>query len=213
MIVREIMTPNPIRIRPESDYLAAIAILRASKHRRLPVVDGQGAVVGIVTLEQLQAAPLKISKSQVTPSDGVQLRVSDVMSSPAISIPPEYPIEEAAQLMFENSIGFLPVVESDQLVGAITDTDIFRTLFRLFGGGSGTLRISCEIDNRPGQLAAITQKVAELQGNILSLASFPAQDPTRANITLRVENVDLQDLLKSISSQPKLLIRHTWEPG
>ena len=44
MLVRDYMTPNPVTIRPESDFLAAIAILKADRFRSLPVVTAdQGA--------------------------------------------------------------------------------------------------------------------------------------------------------------------------
>ena len=48
------------------------------------------------------------------------------MSEPVITISPDTSIKEAARRMMESKIGCLPVVENDQLVGLVTETDILR---------------------------------------------------------------------------------------
>ena len=54
MLVRDCMTRNPITVRPHSDPLAAIALLKSARVRRLPVVDEEGRVVGMVTQTDLE---------------------------------------------------------------------------------------------------------------------------------------------------------------
>ena len=54
------------------------------------------------------------------------IRVKEVMSEPVITISPDTSIKEAARRMMESKIGCLPVVENDQLVGLVTETDILR---------------------------------------------------------------------------------------
>lgn len=214
MLVRDVMTPKPITIRPESDYLAAIAIMRAGGFRRLPVVDGEGRLVGIVTYNDL----LKVRARQADEAarqaavlgDGVLIRVREVMTSPAVSIPAEYPLEEAAQVMIEHHITSLPVVEGEQVVGIITATDIFKTLVAMLGGGSGAVRLSVQVDNTPGQLAALAGRVASVGGNILSIASHPAERPERLNFTLRVEGATPEALLEAIRAHAGAEVRGVW---
>ncbi len=207
MLVAEVMTRKPITVRPDSDVLAAIALLRAGRLRRLPVVDAAGRVVGIVSMANLQSALQaedSNSKQRAILSDGVLVRVRQVMTTPVITTPPDYPLEEAAQLMITHKVGSLPVVDGEErLVGIITDTDIFGTLVRTLGGGSKTLRLSVQLGNQPGRLADLAGSVAAVGGNILSIASYPADAPDHMNFVLRVEGVDAATLQAAIEFAPR----------
>ncbi|MBI2359239.1 MAG: CBS domain-containing protein, partial [Deltaproteobacteria bacterium] len=52
------------------------------------------------------------------------LRVREVMSQPVVTIPPDATVKQAARLMAEKKIGCLPVVEGEELVGLVTETDM-----------------------------------------------------------------------------------------
>jgi CBS domain-containing protein len=54
MLVRDVMTSDPITIRPQGDPRAALGLCKSGRFRRLPVVDGEGHVVGIVTRGMLE---------------------------------------------------------------------------------------------------------------------------------------------------------------
>ena len=54
------------------------------------------------------------------------VEINRVMSAPPIVIDPEATVEEAARVMAERKIGCLPVVDGDELVGLITETDVLR---------------------------------------------------------------------------------------
>jgi len=212
MLVRDIMTKNPITVRPASDTVAAIAIMRSGRFKRLPVVDANQEVVGVVAMVDMATIhPEDLPKKQAFTSDGVLMRVKDVMTTPVISVAPDFPLEEAAQLMIDHRIGCLPVLDEGRLAGIVTDTDVFRTLVKMLGGGSA-LRVSVQVDNTPGQFAALTGQVAAVGGNILSIASHPAETPDRLDLTLRVEGVDLDTLLDAINKHPGVVVHHTWIP-
>ncbi|MET0642770.1 MAG: CBS domain-containing protein, partial [Candidatus Binatia bacterium] len=57
--------------------------------------------------------------------------IKDVMKKRVISVKPDTPIKDAAQLMADKKIGCVPVVESGTLVGLLTTTDILRYVERL----------------------------------------------------------------------------------
>ena len=52
------------------------------------------------------------------------MAISEVMSSPAISIAPDAGVKEAARLMAQHKIGCLTVLKGAQLVGIVTETDV-----------------------------------------------------------------------------------------
>jgi acetoin utilization protein AcuB len=193
MLVRDYMSPNPVTIRPESDFLAAIAILKAARFRSLPVVTGDGKLVGIVTDKDLAAAsPPAVDELQPRKPNyfGVHLCVEQVMDPDFTMVSPDVPLEEAALLMLRRRVDRLLVVDDGTLVGIITSSDVFRQLVTILGGGSSSIRITLEVYNKPGQLATLAGAIARAGGNIVSVATANVDRPDRWALTLRVERID-----------------------
>ncbi len=127
-IVREWMTPNPITIEPHTSLGQANRLMKEHSIRRLPVVD-HGKLAGIVTLGDLrEASPSDATSLSIFEIHYLlaKLTVKDIMTREPITVAPEATVYEAARLLFENKIGGLPVVDRGQVVGIITESDIFR---------------------------------------------------------------------------------------
>lgn len=96
--------------------------------RHMPVVE-DGKVVGVLSQRDLFRSALiaALGFGRKTTSTLIKtIRVKEVMSQNVITIAPDVSVKEAARVMIEKKIGCLPVVESDELVGLITETDILR---------------------------------------------------------------------------------------
>jgi acetoin utilization protein AcuB len=211
MLVRDVMTPNPYTIRPESDYLAAIGIMRAGKFRHLPVVNEAGELVGLVCQQDLEhVRPGRPTQRAIT-GDGVLVHVYEVMERDVVTIPPDHPIEDAAILMLEHQITGIVVVEDGTVRGILTHDDLFRQFVSILGGGSATIRIAIQVDNKVGQLTALTTQIAEAGGNIQSIATYPADDPARIRFIIRVESLTPEQLLGAIETHPGIEILHFWD--
>lgn len=207
MLVRDLMTLNPCVVRPESDPLGAMALMKARRCRHMPVVDEGNHVIGIVTRADIQ---LFLSTSE---SPGVikrQHRVQQMMTTPVFTTGPDCPIEEAARKMIQHQVSGLPVVEEGQLVGIITKTDIFKQLVESLGGDIDSIRLTVQVPDTLGQLALLTSRIAEIGGNIVSVITARPEDPERVNLTFRVTDVEADLLLKTVKQQPELQIVHTW---
>jgi CBS domain-containing protein len=110
----------------------------------MPVVRG-GVLVGVVSQRDL----LRASLSNLTELTGFgrdqrrafleAVEIRRVMSSPAITIPPDATPEQAAELMADRKIGCLPVVSGDALVGMLTETDLLRYFAGRVGGETGSV--------------------------------------------------------------------------
>lgn len=126
--VQEWMTPNPIAIGPNTSLGQANRLMKEHGMRRLPVVD-RGKLVGIVTLGDLrEASPSDATSLSIFEIHYLlaKLTVKDIMAKNVVTVKPETSVFDAARLMLENKIGGLPVVDGGQVVGIITESDIFR---------------------------------------------------------------------------------------
>jgi len=207
MFVRDCMTRDPITVRPESDPLAALTLLKYGGFHHLPVTDAEGRPVGIVSRADLEVF------LQTAGSPGVlkrQHRVAQVMRSDVVTVGPDCPLEEAASLMVRHRIGSLPVVEHERVTGIITKTDILKQFAALLGGASHSLRLTVQVPNTPGQLAELARRVAGCGGNITSIVAYDAAGSERIRFVLRVEDVALDGLLAAVVDQPGLTVLHVW---
>lgn len=215
MLVKDYMTPDPVTVRPESDFLAAIAILKAAKFHSLPVVSKDGQLVGIVTDKDLAAAsPPTIAHMQHREPDffGVHLRVEQVMNPDFVDIGPDVPLEEAALIMLQRRVDRLLITEQDKLVGIITYTDIFRRFVSILGGGSSAIRITVEVNNVPGELERLAGAIAGVGGNIISVATAAGSNSDRVALTMRIKEVEWSELRGALMACRGLEILHACGP-
>jgi acetoin utilization protein AcuB len=131
--VRDWMTLNPVTISQGTLLREAHWLMIDNKVRRLPVMDGEH-LVGIVTKEDLRRAEpsIGICLDLVKITDMLsRMTVRQLMTKDLQTVSSEAPLLEAARMMLEHEISALPVIEAGQLVGIITESDIFRAYVRL----------------------------------------------------------------------------------
>jgi len=189
------MTLKPVTLRPDSDPLAGVAICKGGRFRHLPVVDAKGRVLGVVSRADLE---LFLSKSE---SPGVikrQHRVDQVEIREMPPVQPDYPLEVAASLMVEHKTSCLPVMEDEQLVGVVTETDLFTALLRVFSGQQKGIRLTALTPNLKGTLGVISTAVAEVRGDILSINVFEGTAPDNRGLTLKVADASREELIKAV---------------
>jgi acetoin utilization protein AcuB len=175
--------------------------MRERRIRHLPVVDDGRKLIGIVTqTDLLHASPSAATTLSVFEMSYLlaNLHVQEVMSSPPITVAEDAPLEEAARLMVEKKIGCLPVMRDGDLVGMITETDIFETFVEVLGGEEATLRVTVRVLDVRGELARLAGIIAGQGGNICSVARFRGEDPEHCYITFRLEGVDEEVLVPAL---------------
>jgi acetoin utilization protein AcuB len=201
MLVKERMTRNPITIRPDMPVTEAQALLKREKIHHLPVLDRDDRLVGIVTEKDLlYASPSPATTLSVYEMTSLlsKLKVEKVMTTKLITVTEEVPIEEAARIMADSSIGGLPVMRGRVLVGIITESDLFRVFIELFGARQKGLRLSFRVSNVKGTLATITAAIAAAGGNIIAMGTFLGEDPTRGLCTVKVDGIGREALLGAV---------------
>ncbi len=191
MLVGSRMTRNVITGTPHMSHHEALDLLRKHKIQRLPVVEGK-RLVGIVCEEDLlSTAPSPATTLSVyeiyTLLD--KLTLDKIMVSPVVVVGPDCPLVDAAQIMIQRKIGCLPVLEGDELVGIITETDALRILVEVLGGGKPGVSFTMQLLDEPGTLASLASAVARAGGNIISVTLFSSREG-QGQVTVKEQGAD-----------------------
>ena len=203
MFVRDFMTRELVMVREDEKAGPALQLLREQGLRRAPVLDTAGKVVGLVSdrrLLEALAVPVRRGKSQPGEHPAPSLFVRDIMTPQVIVVPPDMPMEAAGVLMATHRVGSLIVVQDDQPVGIITETDMARVSLLLMIGQEHGLRVTMRAPAFPGILADVTTAVAREGGNIVSLGSMSLDDGVL--ITLKVANLNRNDIKEIVEELP-----------
>jgi CBS domain-containing protein len=146
--VADVMSRNPIVVRPETPIQDAIKIVAERRISGLPVVSAEGKLVGILSETDLMWRETGVREpAYITILDSViylenparydrelhkalGATVEEVMSKPPIvTTTPETPLQEAARVLHEKKLHRLPVLDlAGQLIGILTRGDIVRAL-------------------------------------------------------------------------------------
>ncbi len=133
MRVSDIMTAHPLTVALDDSLGVAIERMQSIGCRRLPVVNQDGALVGIITDRDTRLAlhspyiPHHLGED-VALLQNVPLRA--VMTPAPITVEPTALIEDAISLMITHRIGGLPVLKGESVVGVVTSTDIMTAFAR-----------------------------------------------------------------------------------
>ena len=133
MLVEEVMTRAVVTLTPDETLRDALILLRSNRVRHLPVVE-DSKVVGIVTDRDVKrATPSVLSGVERDEYDRVlaTTKVSQFMTREPITVTPKSGLRAAVEIFIERKVGSLLVVEDGQLVGILTEIDVFRVALDL----------------------------------------------------------------------------------
>ena len=169
----DVMTVDPVSISPDESIVEAIRVMLQREFSGLPVVDGTGSLVGIVTEGDLlrrtetgtqRKRPRWIEfligsgrlANEYVHASGRKVR--DVMTYEVHTVTEDVPLDEIVQLMERYQIKLLPVVRDGKLVGIVTRVNLLRALASVVGetkpvaGGDDAsirARIYAELQKQP----------------------------------------------------------------
>jgi len=213
MIVSLWMSRNVITIGPDTSITEAAAVMARSRIRRLPVVHpNTKQLIGIVSNSDLyRAFPLEVNPFSVVAQEGQYHHrpVSEVMTPHPLTITPEAPIEEAARIMRDQKIAALPVVKDDELVGVITESDIFKAFLELLESNAGDVSITFDASHSHDLLEWMVKRTTLHQLHVESLISYRHDE--RLLCVVRVSGSKVDKLVEDLwrSGHPVLNILRT----
>jgi acetoin utilization protein AcuB len=218
MLAKNWMSKNVITVDEKDSMQDAIKHLKEHDIRMLPVMK-RGKLAGIITDRDLKRA----SASDATTLEVHELlyllskiKVKDIMTRDVITVPPDFTVEETAQVLQKNRISGAPVVDANgQLVGTITQTDLFRVLISLTGVGNGGIQFGFQVEDRPGSIKVVADIIRSYGGRMVSILSSYDEVPEgyrKVYIRMRsIERSELQNLIGELKTKAALLymVDHT----
>jgi len=202
MFVRNKMTSNPFTISPDQTIPEAHEIMTQHNVRRLPVVKN-GKLVGVVSKEDIvQFSPSKATSFSMGEITYIlaKTKVSQIMSNNLVTISSNALLEEAALLMRDNNVSFLPVVDDGKLVGIITESNIFDAFIELLGFREYGTRLTVEVDDAPGIMSNLTSIIGNYGANITHVAVYRGSHGKSA-IVVGINSLNTSEIEASIEKQ------------
>ncbi len=212
MLVREWMASDVLTVDENTSMMKALHLMKENNIRRLPVL-ARGSLVGIISDRDLKEA----SPSKATTLDVhelyyllAEIKVKEIMTKNPFTIHPDETVERAAVMMLEHKVSGLPVVNSkSELVGLITQSDVFRAFVNITGIYKGGVQFAFSLDDKPGSIKEVADTIREHGGRMVSILSSTdmVAEGTR-NVYIRVRDMapdDLKKLEKELRQKFKVL--------
>lgn len=210
MIIERRMTRNPVTATPDMSVGDASEIMKKEKVHRLPVLDKDKKLVGVISEKDiLFATPSPASSLSIHEMAYLlsKLTVKKLMTKNPVTITKDTTVEEAARLMIDQDLSCLPVIDEDgKLVGIVSKSDMFKILLELFGARHYGVRLSFLVDDKPGTIAKISEAISQRGLEIISFGTFLGTTPTNAICTIKVQGCTTEELIEIIKPMVKEIL-------
>lgn len=155
LTIRDVMSPSVVTIKPETPLKEVARLLIDRRISGVPVVDGEGLVLGVVSeadllVKEQGADAIRhrrlsrlLGESTESRTQTVKLgavTAAEAMTSPAVTIASGRPIHEAAAIMTARHVNRLPVIDDGRLVGIVSRADLVRAYVRSDDELAATIR-------------------------------------------------------------------------
>jgi acetoin utilization protein AcuB len=206
------MSKNVITVDANDSMSDATKIMKENDIRMLPVMK-KGKLAGIITDGDLKRA----SASDATTLEIHELlyllstiKVKEIMTKDPITVPFDYTMEETAEILLENKISGVPVVDDrGHVIGAITQTDLFKMMVSLTGLKKRGIKFAFQLEDRPGSIREVADTIREHGGRIAAiLTSYDGVKEGYRKVYIRMYGVDrvkLPTLLEELREDGELL--------
>ncbi|MGE4504267.1 MAG: CBS and ACT domain-containing protein [Desulfovibrionaceae bacterium] len=195
MIVKLWMTREPMTFGEDMSVLAAAEVMRNQHVRQFPVIDGNGALVGIVSDRDIRdAMPSKFVAEGPLEDSGaglLTLTVGQIMTPDPETVSPMTAMDVVADRLAKLKVGGMPVVDGNgALVGIVTEVDVFRFLSSATGLARGGAQLAVRLEARPGPLSELLAALREQEVHFSSvLTSHDYEQAGYRHAYIRLESL------------------------
>lgn len=212
MLVKDWMSKNVVTIEPNDSMYDATKLLKEHSINMLPVIK-KNKLVGVVTDRDLK----KASASDATSLEIHELlflltkiKIKDIMTKKLITVQQDFTVEETAEILLHNRISGMPVVDRrGNVLGIITQTDLFRALISLTGVGVRGIQFALLIKDQPGTIKEVADIIREYGGRMVSiLTSYDKVFDGYRKVYIRMHSIErnkLEELREALVSKAMLI--------
>jgi acetoin utilization protein AcuB len=212
MLVKNWMSKKVITIDRDASMRDAIRLLKENNIQMLPVMK-KTKLVGIVTDRDLKKASASDANSlEIHELKYLieEIKVEEIMTKDPVTIPFNYTLEETAEVLLSHKISGVPVVDHEKnVIGVITEKDLFRALMSLTSFEKRGIQFAFQTEDRPGSIKEIADIFRKYGSRIASiLSSCDSAQSGYRNVYFRVYEADrskLQQLKAELNGQSKVL--------
>lgn len=204
MFVARRMKKNIVTVTPSASLFEAQGTMRGHGIRQIPVVSGDGALLGILSDRDIRAAVLPAGLVPgFSPQEAEQFLkgtpVERVMTRKVVTATLTDTLEDAIVLLHDFKVNALPVVDAaGKVAGIITRTDVLEAFIEALGVGEVSSRLEVVVPDRPGTLARLAAIIGSFRVNITSvLSTRHVEEGKRANF-FRVATLNIGPIRKAI---------------
>lgn len=200
MFVKLWMTSNVLTVNSTQSLLEVEQIMRENRIRRVPVVD-DGHLVGIISREDIYRALPSIFDPSISPEildQAGRVEAGSIMTRSPVTVEPSTPLEQAALMMRTHKFGSLLVMQNEELVGIITETNVFDAFLEVLGAKKQGARIEIKIDRKAASFYAMLQVFKKCEMTILSITVFPDFSEDYQLVTLKVQGENMDRLIDAL---------------
>ena len=202
MLVKGIMSKNVITVTPKTPVVDAMKIMRDHDFRRLPVVDDNGEVVGLVTQARLETVMPRTTATLMWQIQHVihHTVCGDVMRRNIVTVEPDDTVEYAVAKAQAAKVGTLIVLEKTKLVGICTTNDFFYKIVNpTLGLGMPGIRILIDGGGDSKVAEKIISCVNKLGVRILLIWTSPSSTADEVDITLQLDTENANEAIKELA--------------
>lgn len=201
MLVERIMTSPVKTLSPEHTIEDALNMMSTYSFRHIPIVDGNGALQGIVSDRDVKLT-LPSVLSDDDPDFTLKVPISRIMRKRVTYCHPLDFVEEIAMDFYHYSIGAIPVLRNEQVVGIITQKDMLNTYLELTGITEPGSIIEIDIEDRTGVIYDIGKVFKDLNIKIVSISVYGNKEKKGyKTIVLRVQAMNPQKAIDTLKGK------------
>jgi len=194
MLVRNWMNPTILSIDAKTSMAEALNLMKENQIKTLPVFDHE-ALAGVLTdrdLKRASASDATLLEIHELLHLLTRIKVRDIMSRNPITIPENYTVEEAAEILRDHHISGAPVMDAQgRMVGMISQNDLFNALMSLTGIKRRGIHLAFEVEDRPGSIKDLTDIIRRYGGRMASILSSYDRAPQGTRyVYIRAHQVD-----------------------
>lgn len=201
MLVKSWMKTDPKVLKASDSLLQAKELMDTCRFRRVPVVDDDGKLVGIVSRHDIFTALPSVMDGSSVGSSMVAFdsaKISDIMTLNPLSYNVACPIEKVARDMMVHKFGGAPVVEKGKVVGIITETDVFAALVEVLGAERQGLRLDLFVAKTPREVYRVIKMFERYDVEVVAFAIHYDYSDTQHLITAKVFGQEYDELLDAL---------------